>query len=335
MSLPDQNLIALYAEDTRIRLNDLSKKLHKSPQRIRYTLKQLSPLFQLPHCIFDYSYFGLILFRVYFKCGYINQQDKEKILQQLNNNQYIVAMYELSGEYDLVFELIAPNPSRVNKELKKLSSIIPSLNHYKLVLNIVSHLYPRTYLLLNPALAKEWEKQIIIGGDRQQENFTQKELLIMQHLLNNPQTRLSSLAQLSGLHIKTTTHLLKSLHKRRIIRSYKCVLNNPALHIEKIRLFLKLHNLQQYREEELMEFLRATPEIILLNKTVGDWEIEVDLECQDKTRIKFLISQIREQFKDIIANFNRAEFEGYYKRSYLPQYVFNPDLKPLYSKEHK
>lgn len=323
MPLPDLNIIALYAENSRIRLNHLSKKLHKSPQRLQYTLKQLSPIFQLSHCIFDYSYFGLILFRVYFKCGYINQQDKEKILQQLEHNQYLVALYELSGEYDLVIELIAPNPSRVNKELKKLSSIIPSLNHYKLILNIVSHLYPRTYLLLNPALAKEWEKQIIIGGDRQQESFTQKELLIMQHLLNNPQTRLSNLAQLSGLHIKTTTHLLKSLHKRRIIRSYKCVLNNSALHIEKIRLFLKLHNLQQYREDEFMEFLLKTPEITLLNKTVGDWDMEIDLESQDKARIKFLINQIREQFKDIIANFNRAEFGGYYKRSYLPQYLFS------------
>src|SRR3989344_700150 len=163
MPPPDQNLIALYSENARIRLNHLSRKLHKSPQRLQYALKQLSPLFQLPHCIFDYSYFGLILFRVYFKCGYMNQQDKEKILEQLEHNQYLVAMYEISEEYDLVLELIAPNPSRVNKELRKLASIFPTLNHYKLILNIVSHLYPRAYLLLNPSLTKEWEKQIILG----------------------------------------------------------------------------------------------------------------------------------------------------------------------------
>ena len=322
----DQNLIALYAENSRIRLNHLSKKLHKSPQRLQYTLKQLATYFHLPHCIFDYSYFGGILFRVYFKCGYINQQDKQLIQQQLEQNQYLVAMYELSGEYDLVLELIAPNPSRVNKELKKLSSIIPSLNHYKLILNIVSHLYPRTYLLLNPGFAREWEKQMIIGGDRQPESFTQKELLIIRHLLQNPQTRLSNLAQLSGLHIKTTTQLLKSLHKRKIIRGYKCMLKNPVMHIEKVRLSLKLHNLQQFREDELMEYFLKTPEITLVNKTVGDWDMEVDLESQDKARIKFLINQLREQFKDIIANFNRAEFEEYYQRTYLPKYLFSEDL---------
>lgn len=325
MPLPDLNLIVLYAENSRIRLNHLSRKLHKSPQRLQYQLKQLSSLFQLPHCIFDYSYFGLILFRVYFKCGYINQQDKEKILEQLRQNQYLVAMYELSGEYDLVLELLCPNPSRVNKELRKLAAIIPSLNHYKLVLNIVSHLYPRSYLLSNPLLAKEWEKQIIIGGDRQPETFTQKELLISQHLLQDPQIRLSTLVQNTGLHITTTTQILKSLHKRKIIRGFKCTLNNPALHIEKIRLFLKLHNLQQFREDELMQVLLNAPEVILVNKTVGDWDMEIDIESKDKAKIKFLINALREHFKDIIANFNRAEFEEYYQRAYLPQFLFTPE----------
>ncbi len=63
-------------------------------------------------------------------------------------------------------------------------------------------------------------------------------------------------------------------------------------------------------------------EIIQVNKTVGDWDIEVDIESLDKARIRFITLEMRETFKDIFQSFNIIEFYGWYKRSYLPRYLF-------------
>ena len=327
----DRNAIALYSENSRIKINQLAQKLKKSPQRLKYTLKQLDKeqITHLPHCVFDYSYFGLILFRVYFKSSFISEKDKKEIISQLNNNQYVVTVYELSGEFDLVIEIESPNPSRVNKELKKLADLIPTLNNYKLILNIVTHIYPRSYLLYNPELIKELERQIIIGGDRNQAVFTNNELTIMKNLLNNPKTRLTQLARISNINVKTATSVLKSLQQRKIIKGFKYVINRNKLNIEKVRLFLKLHNTSKELEDQLMDYLSETKEITQVNKTVGDWDMEIDIESFDRTRIRYLISQIRESFKDLIANFNMVEFYDYYKKSYLPEYIFNPDINTL------
>src|SRR3989338_1385051 len=177
MTSINREIMFLYAENARSKIKDFALYLKKSPQRLKYTLKRMEKeaLVTNPHVIFDYSYFGLILFRVYFKGGYIGEKDKLKILEQLRENQYIVSMYELSGEFDLVIELIAHNPSRVNKELKNLSELIPTLKHYKLILNIVTHLYPKTYLFQHPEHFPELEKQLIIGGDRSPLAFTNHE----------------------------------------------------------------------------------------------------------------------------------------------------------------
>ena len=330
MAKLDLDLTAFYLEHARTKINKLALKLKKSPQRVKYTLKLLNKeILVHPHCIFDYSYFGLILFRVYFKGGYISEQDKLKILEQLRENQYIVSMYELSGEFDLVIELIAPNPSRVNKELKNLSELIPTLKHYKLILNIVTHLYPKTYLFQHPEHFPELEKQLIIGGDRSPLAFTNHELLIMKSLLEAPKIRLTALASRSGMNIKTAALILKSLQSRRIIKGFKYTINRDKLDVEKVRLFLNIHNTSKEREEELMDFFLNTKEAIQVNKTVGDWDMEVDLESLDKTRIKLIINQLRERFKDLIENLKREEFDEYYKKSYLPKHVFNPDLKSL------
>jgi len=124
MSKTDNTLIYLRSENARIGLKELSRHLKKSPQRLKYSLSVLEhdEILNQPYCVFDYSYFGLILFRVYFKGAYIREKDKNNIIAELQKNNYIISLYELSGEFDLVVEFASPNPSRFNKELKKVTT---------------------------------------------------------------------------------------------------------------------------------------------------------------------------------------------------------------------
>lgn len=320
----NRDLLYLITENSRIKIRDLAQLQKGSPQRIKYSLKTLlrEGIIYNPYCVFDYSYFGLILFRVYFKGGYISEHDKIEIIKKLSENNYVVAMYELNGEFDLCIDIESPNPSRFNKELRKVCSLIPSLNNFKMVLNLVTHIYPRAYLLKNPNLVSNSEQEIIIGGDREMEVFTENEMRVMKNLLDNPQLRLSHLAKLSSMNIKTAAVVLKTLRKRKVIKGFKYLIDTNKLGLYKFRLFLTLHNISQERENQMLSYLLRVKEIVQVNKTIGDWSMEVDIESTDKTRIKHVISQLREEFKDLIEYFNIIEFYQYYERNYLPRYMF-------------
>jgi len=278
-----------------------------------------------PHCIFDYSYFGQILFRVYFKGGYINEKDKVETIRKLCENQYIVSIYELSGEYELVIEIESPNPSRFNKEIKKVREFIPTLDNYKVILNVFTRIYPRTYLLPENSNLLSSSQEIIIGGDRAIEKFNQEEMNIMKNLLENPKIRFTALAKKSNLNSKTALKIYKNLQKRKVIKGLKYTLDTNKLSINKFILFLKLHNVSPERDLKLLEYLSQTKEIIQINKTVGDWDVEIDIESLDKAHIRYILTQIREEFKDLIENFNIMEFYQVHKKSYLPQYLFNTE----------
>jgi len=320
----NSDLLYLIAENSRGKIKDIAQLLKKSPQRIKYTLKSLQRegILYSPYGIFDYSYFGLIMFRVYFKGGYISEKDKIEIIKKLSENNYIVAMYELNGEFDLCMDIESPNPSHFNKELRKICNLIPSLNNFKMILNLVTHIYPRSYLLKSPNLINNFEQEIIIGGDREVEVFTENEMRVMKYLLNNPLLRVSHLAKLSGINIKTAAVVLKTLKKRKVIKGFKYIIDTNKLGIYKFRLFLTLHNISQERESQMLDHLLKVREVVQVNKTIGDWNMEIDIESQDKTRIKHLISQLREEFKDLIEYFNMIEFYEYYERTYLPRYMF-------------
>lgn len=330
-----KDLVFLYGENARVRIKELASVLKKSSQRIKYSLKAIEKegVIYSPYCIFDYSYFGLVLFRVYFKGAYIREQDKSEIIKKLTENEYVISVYELSGEFDLVIEIEAPNPSRFNKVLKSIVEIMPTLKHYKIILNLVTHLYPRFHLTKEEVLQSYVPLQIIIGGDREVVDFSENELEIMKNLLENPKLRITALAKKSDLSIKTAKSVLKSLYKKNIIKGFKYIMDTEKLDVYKSRLFLNLHNLSKEREEELMGYLIKTREVVQAHKTVGDWDLEIDVESADKTRIRQLTIELRENFKDIIETFNIMDLYHYYSRAYLPRYYFKQKEKELENSE--
>jgi len=328
MAKKDNELIYMLSENSRMSLKELSYHLKKSSQRLKYSISTLEKegIIREPYCVFDYSYFGLLLFRVYFKGGYIDEGDKVNILKRLNSNPYIITTYELTGEFDLVAEFLCPNPSKFNKELKKIVQIFPTLNDYKIILNLVTYLYPRNFLISNKELeASNIEK--IVGGDRDVAEISKNEIGVLKNILPEPKIRLTKLAKRSGLNIKTVKTILSNLQEKNIIRGYKYILDTNKLGLNKCRLFLKLHNISQDREKELNEYMQKIQEIVQVNKTVGDWDLEIDIEAAGSSRTRYIIMLIRKEFRDLIESFNLIEFFTYYKRSYLPMYLFEIDKK--------
>ena len=329
MAKIDHNLLFLYSENLRGKIKEMAFLLKKSPQRLKYNLRQFEKegIVRNPHSIFDYSHFGLLLFRVYFKGGYIGDKDKAEIIKKLSENEHVVAIYELSGEFDLAIELISPNPSRFNKELKKVADIIPTLKNHKILLNVVTHIYPRAYLPNDKPLINHFLEEIVIGGDRAREEFTEYDMKVMKAVLENPKIRLSRLAKVSGMNVKTAASLLKELQNRKVLRAFKYWISANKLSIYKFRLFIKLHNISREREGQLLKFMLHTNEVVQVSKTIGNWNIEIDIESLSRTRIRELIAQIRSEFNDIIETFNLIEFYRLYMRKYLPEYVFGTSDK--------
>src|SRR3989344_112674 len=319
----DHSFVYCRTENARMPLKEIANHLKKSPQRLKYNVSVLEKenIIHAPYCVFDYSYFGLILFHVYFKGGYVGEKDKTKIITELLSNSFIATIYELTGEFDLAVDFLAPNPSKFNKELKKIIGLLPTLNDYKIALNVVSYVYPRHYLTKNQYL-QALHVERIVGGDKERGQFADSELSVIKNLLQNPIIRYTHLAQQSNLNVKTVKSIIKSLTKRNVIKGFKYNIDKEKLGITAARLFLKLHNASAERELLLMEFMSNTQEIVQLNKTVGDWDIELDLEAADKNGIRFILIKLREEFKDLIERFNLIELNQCHKKSYLPKYIF-------------
>ena len=220
-----------------------------------------------------------------------------------------------------LLSLPCPNPSRFNKELKKLISQNATLSNYKVLLNVVTHNYPSYYLTRRSTLHK-LNSEKITGGDRERADFSENDLLVIKHIVENPEIRITALAKVTKLNIKTVKTIIRNLTKKRIMKDFKYTVNTNNLGINKSIIFLKLHNLSVESEADIIKFMRTTDEIVQVNKTVGDWNMEVHIASPDKAKIRLITRKLREEFKEQIVQFNLIEFLMHYKKEYLPRYLF-------------
>ncbi|MCK5107637.1 MAG: AsnC family transcriptional regulator [Nanoarchaeota archaeon] len=322
MSKSDYEFIYLRSENSREKLKTIAQRLGKTSQRLKYNEKTAlrEKVISNPYMIFDYSHMGLILFKVYFRGVYMSDKNRQVVINVLEKNAYITSIYELTGGFDLVVEFMSPNPSNFNKQLRNIVTALPVLNDYKIILNLVTHIYPRNYLVKKDIKLHKIEK--IIGGDREIDKFTANEMKVIGGLLNNPTIKYSRLAKEKDLNVRTVKSIMQELESRRRIRGNKYILDMEKLGVDSCRLFLNLHNLSKEREFEFMSYLMGVKEIVQVNKTVGDWDMEIDLEAFGKNRIRRIIVNMKEEFKDIIQNFSLIDFYKYHKRTYLPEYLF-------------
>ena len=185
-----------------------------------------------------------------------------------------------------------------------------------------SHLFPRYYLSkdINSVIKNE----IIIGGDKKPFKPTDDEAKFLETLADNPKAKISSISKITGLSKRACRIIFNKLTKLEIICGVKALVNTQLLGIQRSRLFLKLRAVSPEEEKKMIRYFRTKKEVIHVHRTVGDWNLELDVEAKTKEIIRKMTIDMREKHGDIIEGFNIIDFHGYYYRRYIPKWIKKP-----------
>lgn len=325
MSTTDLNLVAWASENARLKLKEAATVLKKSPQALAYTLQQAEKqgILSTPFAAIDYSFLGLLLFKVYCKGSYLTDEEKAGVASALRKNDYVAAVYTVEGEYDLCVELLAPNPSRFNKEFRAINAILKHVPEYRVVLNVVSHHYPRHYLPKNPVVLSRFSSEIVMGGDRPKKDFSPEEMAVMKALAKDPCSPLTKLAEHAQMHAATFKKTLQQLQEQKIVRNCKYVFNAHKAGMEHVRLLIDMQVVSEQDKAALLEYAKSRKEITQLHWTIGDWTLELDVEAKDRPQLRKSLIEFRQAFKTVIRSVQIIEVYEYYARTYLPQFMWH------------
>ena len=311
-------MLYLLDRNSRTTLSKVAKSLKTSEQRISYTLKSMTKKRQIKYyaTVFDYSKFDYNAYLVLLRIIHKNKELSQKIVQDLKELPEVVRIESLQGKFDISAVFLSPNPSSFNKTLKRfISEHKKTIKENNICTVIVMHKYGRQYL--NPWM-KSGTEDMVIGGDRSPVKLSESEELTCKALLEKPEAKFKELNKMTGLTFKTVSSKIKNLKKRKIVRKFEPILDCNRLKITNKLLLIKYSEYDVSNENKLTSFCKTKPEVVSSMKTFGSWDLIINFEALKEEKFDNFMTALREEYEELIADFEIIPIKNKEKFSYLP-----------------
>jgi Lrp/AsnC family leucine-responsive transcriptional regulator len=320
----EQYILQQMEMGARTPLSVIGKRTRMSQQRISYALDSLmkNKVINGFFTLIDYAKLGILNFRVYFKVSYTNDDEFDKLIERLRTEPSTSWIATCGGRYDLLVTFFASNPSSFNKTIKDIMREFPNqLENCTILTTIVMRNFGRKYLFPNNTSIP---KEIILGGDREPEQLDSVDLQLLWLVSDNARISAVEIGSKLNLTAKTVISRLKKLMNRKIIRGYRPILNVAQTGRMTFIVTIKSHNVVPEIEDKLVQYLMMHPNVVSIIKTLGEWDLEIQIEVESWYLYRKIIFQIRQKFKSLIQEIETTPlYDVYHKISYFPQILIS------------
>ena len=317
----NEKLILRHLEsDSRISFSTIAKKTRKSQQRVSYTVNSLinKGIIKKFYALIDYSKFDIISFRVYFKIRYVNEVSFKEFIDYLVSQTNTLWIATCSGDFDLICTFLASNPSQFNKKLRGIMANFPKqILNYTILTTVVIRSFERQYLASTPHVFKE----VIIGGDRVPVNVDGIDMKILSLISDNSRVSSVDIANKLSITPKTVIERIKKLEKKEIIDGYKPLLSLETMGYMSILLLIRYHDITVEIEKRLINYLEMQPNVIGVVKTLGEWDVEVEIEVKNMHDFRKIEMEIRQKFTTLIHEIRSIPIYETFKKNFFPQFL--------------
>lgn len=320
IDLKDRRILAALDMDARMPLGALAKKAGVSRQVAAYRVERMQQdgIILGALTIFDSMVAGYQWFRVLMRLGGAGTAKKNEILRFLSGHPYALWVGEVGGNWDVIVNFVTKDIYEFNAVFEQfLEEYGRFVTAYETLVYIHVRDQPRAYILpgkgeeergefdhtmkFNPALSlDEVDKKIIA-------------VLTKDAFLSN-----WKIAAKIGVSDKTVAARIKRMEEGGLIPGYRLVIHPSELGYESYMIFLGISNLQSQREKELQNFLRASPNVTYVVKHIGRWRVGIEIEVKNRIEFQDFLVSLRNQFGDIIAEFETFPIFKDYLVNYFP-----------------
>lgn len=319
-----RNILFQLECDARRSFTAIGENLGLSQQTVSYATRTMRErgILRDVYPLFDYTKFGYNGYLVLFRVNTFSKKKIQQLEELLTEHGMAAWVTRVAGGWDLMVFFLAPNASYFNKEFKQLVSRHPDqLRTYLILTSVVIHDMGRTYL--KDDAVKEEAEDIIVGGDRDVIEIKPALRETCRLLQHDPLASSVGMAEELEVTPKTVIDRTTTLEKQNLINGYRPLLGIPELNVQAALLLIKYNNRNVAKENDLRDYCIDHPNVTLLMKTFGDYDIMIRLETEDRQEQRNVVNAIRERYEDIILDYDTLEVVDDLKKHYLPGDYFN------------
>ena len=312
----DKKIMFEIDKNSRRSINEISKILKLKKDTVAYRIKQLedNKIIQGYYTVIDYSKLGYILLRYYVKFQNTTLELEEEIINHLVNSKSIFTVYKTEGDWDLALGFLVKSLEEFNNILIYFQEKYKKYMHSHNVAIFIEYIqYLKNYLVEE----KLRDHSGIIIGKSQKTEIDELDIKILKEISKNAKFSLIELSKKLNLSSMALIYRIKQLEKKKVILSYKALIDYTKLNYEYYKIDLDIEDITKLKQ--LQQFAKNHPNIIFEDRTIGSSDFEFDAELQGYDAFYNLIKEIKIKFPGILRTYKYYKAKKIYKYIYFPE----------------
>ena len=307
----DRKLLYELSKNSRIPGNILAKKLRLSKSSVAYRLNNLfkEKIILGTQTIIDNSRLGYRGYRIYFNFLSTTSKEEEDILNWLKKQEAVSVLATCSGNTDVAIMSWVKNDNDFEDLLLEIKK-----RYRSKITNLDIFVYTKTYHFNRNYLAKEKDKTILLTGKGGSEKYDPLDLKILNLLAEDSRISIVDLSANLNEPERTIAFRIKKLEEKKIIAGYSINLNLSKIGYEYFKLNIIFD--KNTNEKDLIDFANSLDNSIYVDKTLGRFDFELNLEVQNREELDKIIREIKDKF-DGIREISLFQIKEYLKIKYF------------------
>lgn len=288
ITLRDYKILSELDKNPKLSYNQIGRKLRLSPSVVERRIKNLikNRIIKAFLSIINYKKLGYTYYSIYAKFHNINEEKREQIYEYLKQHPLSGQILRCDGRWQLIYGFFAKDIFHLNEELQKFNDLFgENIGETEKIIHIGSHHYYRGYLI-NKETSRPSEP--FLGGRENLIDLDKKDLKLLNLIRSNARISLVDLAENIKISVDQIRYKLKKLNHENILMGYWLHLNPKNIGLQFYRILLKLKNIDNKAEDQLLTFLNINKNVIRSNRVFGSWDLFIDMEISTEDFRKFL-----------------------------------------------
>ena len=317
IDLKDKKILYELDRDSRQSNKEIARKVGLSEQVVGNRIRRLQDL-----GVIEYFYvktnpavLGYIHIKIYLRLHNITKQREEELLKDLNEQKNIYWLASLRGKYDLVSSIYVKNIADFSKRYEE---IFGKWRDYILERNVV--VLERAFTFTKAYLVPQQKSEEVIyslGEEKsvQLDNLDNNLLKILNKEGRKPLIEISKQLKVSS---DTVRYRINNLRKSGVITGFGVKIDYRKLNNNYHLIFLKLQNMNELKYKKLESLAKINENIIIFIKTIGDHDLELEVETTNNKELDRLMKTLRDHFVSEIKNYEILEVTREHRMTYYP-----------------
>jgi len=317
IDLKDKKILYELDRDSRQSNKSIARKVGLSEQVVGNRVKRLVDLGVIEYFYLktNPSVLGYMHLKIYLRLHNITKQKEEELIQDLNNQKNIYWLSSLRGKYDFVASIYVKNIADFSR---KYEEVFSKWGNYILERNVVvlerAFTYTKAYLV-----PKQQSEAIVYSiGEENKAKLDYVDISLLQILNKDGRKPLIEIANKLNISSDTVRYRINSLKKTNIITGFGVKIDYRKLGNQYHLIFLKLQNMNFQKHKKLEQLSQLNRNIIIFIKTIGDHDIELEVETTNSNELDQLMKTLRDHFVSEIKDYEILEVTREHRMTYYP-----------------